>query len=72
MIPGDNRIAVEGLGKIFEKMGLLLLKLALKIANNVRKSPGRVLDLEAKFGFTKVSKNHKAVLSNTPGVKHFD
>ena len=71
MTVSDNTIKAEGLSSFFKNLGKISAKAGKKLASNVLKNPGRVLEIGANVGSAFVSKNPKAALSTLPEVINF-
>ena len=63
-IVSDNVIKAEGLGDFFKNLGKKGLNVSEKMAKNVLKTPGRALDITAKFATAAASRNPKNVMKS--------
>ena len=66
MTVSDNTIQEEGLGSVFNKLGKISAEAGKKLATNALKSPGRFLEMGAKFATAAASRDPKAALSTLP------
>ena len=71
MIVSDNTIQAEGLGSFFKNLGRISAKAGKKLATNVLKNPGRVLEITSNIATPAATKSPKAVLSSLPEVINF-
>ena len=71
MIVSDNTIKAEGLGSFFKNLGKISSKAGKKLATNVLKNPGRVLEIGANIATAAATKSPKAALSSLPEVINF-
>ena len=51
MTVSDNTIQSEGLGSFFKNFGKISAKVGKKLATNVLKNPGRLLENTSNFGY---------------------
>ena len=49
MIASDKTIAAEGLADFFKNLGKSSIEVGNKLAKNVKKNPGRALDITANL-----------------------
>ena len=65
MSVSDNTIQTEGVDSFFKKkLGRIFAKAGKKLATNVLKNPGRILDITSNIATAAASRNPKAVLSS--------
>ena len=67
----DNTIKAKNPGSFFENLGEISAKVSKKLASNVLKNPGRVLEIEAIAATTAASRRLKNVFSTIPEVIYF-
>ena len=71
MTVSDNTIKAEGLGSFFKNLGKISAKAGKKLATNVLKNPGRVLEITSNIATAAATKSPKAALSTLPEVINF-
>ena len=71
MIVSDNTVQAEGLGSLFKNLGRSSAKAGKKLATNVIKNPGRVLEITSNIATAAATKSPQAALSSAPEVINF-
>ena len=67
----DNTIEAEGLASFFKSLWKVSAKVGKKIATNVLKNPGRVLEITSNLASAAASRSPKAAVSSLPEVNNF-
>ena len=71
MTDSDNTIKAKGLSSFFKNLGKISVKAGKKLAANIRKNPGRALEIGANVATEAASRNPKAALSTLLEVISF-